>query len=87
MVGIVDLRDFLGLDSDGLVLPHMLDSHPLDIYASTRSPLSSHVEELYGKGDRALEQVAQRGSGVSFYGDLQDPSGCLPVQPIVGYLL
>jgi len=60
MVGIVDLRDFLRLDSDGLVLPHMLDSHPLDIYASTRSPLSSHVEELYGKGDRALEQVAQR---------------------------
>ena len=25
--------------------------------------------------------------GVSFYGDIQDPSVCLPVQPIVGYLL
>ena len=25
--------------------------------------------------------------GVSFYGDIQDPSVCLPVQPIVGYQL
>jgi len=46
-----------------------------------------HVEELYSKGDRALEQVTQRDCGVSFYGDIQDPSKCLPVQPIAGYLL
>ena len=35
----------------------------------------------------ALEQIAQRGCGVSFYGDIQDLSGRLPVQPIVGNLL
>ena len=41
-------------------------------------------ELLYGKSDGALEQAAQRGCGVSFYGDIQDSSGCLLVQPIVG---
>ena len=47
----------------------------------------TNVEELlYGKGDVTLEQVAQRGRGVSFYGDIQDPSERLPVQPIVGNL-
>ena len=44
-------------------------------------------KELYDKGDGVLEQATQRGCVVSFYGDIQDPSGCLPVQPIVGYLL
>ena len=39
----------------------------------------SHMEELYSKGDGALKQVAQRGCGVSFLGDVQDMSGCLPV--------
>jgi len=42
---------------------------------------------FYSKGDRALEHVAQRGFGVSFYGDIQDPSGCLSVRPIVHCLL
>jgi len=43
------------------------------------------MEELtYGKGNRALKQVAQIGCG-AFYGDIQDPSRCLPVCPIVGY--
>ena len=46
-----------------------------------------HVEELLcSKGDGALEQVAQKGCGAS-YGNIQDLSGHLPVQPIVGYLL
>ena len=43
-------------------------------------------ELLYGKDDGTLEQVAQRGCGVS-YGDIQDLAGCLPVQPIVRNLL
>ena len=32
----------------------------------------------------ALEQAAQKGCGVSFSGDTQDPPGQGPVQPAVG---
>jgi len=32
-------------------------------------------------------QATQRSCGVSFYEDIQDSSGCLTVQPVVGYLL
>lgn len=31
-------------------------------------------------GDHTLKQVAQRGCGVSFTGDIQEPSGHIPVQ-------
>ena len=42
---------------------------------------------LSSKDDGALEQVAQRGCGGPFCRGIQDLSGCLTVQPIVGYLL
>ena len=41
---------------------------------------------FFRKGDRALEQVAQRGCGVSFSGDIQDLPGHLPVQHGLGSL-
>ena len=44
-------------------------------------------ELLHSKDDGALEQAAQGGCGFSFSGDIQDLSGCLPVQPVVGGLL
>lgn len=39
---------------------------------------------LYCEGDRALEQVAQRGCEVSFSGGSQKPSGCHPAQCALG---
>ena len=46
---------------------------------------SEHEEELlHSEGDGALEQVAQRDSGFSFSGDIQDLPGRGPVQPALG---
>jgi len=48
---------------------------------------SEHEEELLpSEGDGSLEQAARGGCGVSFSGDIQDPSGQVPVQPAVGDL-
>jgi len=50
--------------------------------------LHQYVKELlHSEGDRALEQAARGGCGVSFSGDIQDPPGHLPVQHVVGGLL
>lgn len=38
---------------------------------------------LFCEGDRALEQVAQRGCGVTLPGDTQNVPGCDPTQPAI----
>jgi len=46
---------------------------------------SEHEEELlHSEGDRALEQAAQGGCGVSFSGDIQTLPGHGSVQPALG---
>lgn len=47
-------------------------------------PLQQEEKLLHWEGERALEQAAQTGGGVSFYGDFQTPPGCVPVQPALG---
>jgi len=49
-------------------------------------PYKHEEELLYCEGGGALAQSAQRGGGVSFSGDTQNPAGCFPVQPAVGNL-
>ncbi|KAJ7406963.1 hypothetical protein WISP_129717 [Willisornis vidua] len=45
-----------------------------------RSIPLEHDKELYCAGDRALEQIAQRGCGVSLTGDIVELSGQNPMQ-------
>ena len=46
--------------------------------------LQLDMKKNFFEGDRALEQAAQRGCGVSFSGDIQNPLGQDPVQPALG---
>lgn len=41
---------------------------------------------FYFEGDRALEQVIQKGHGISFSRDVQNPQGCDSVQLSLGEL-
>jgi len=50
-------------------------------------PSEHDAKLLYLEGDRALEQAAQRGCGVSFSGGTQNPYGYFPTQPAEGNLL
>ena len=46
---------------------------------------SEHKEIiLYFEDDRALAQAAQRGCGISYSGNVENPPGGVPVQPAVG---
>jgi len=42
----------------------------------------ANVTAVFKKGKK--EEIARRGCGVSFFGDIQDPSGHLPVQSLAG---
>lgn len=51
----------------------------------TQEIRSKYVAKLlYFEDDRALEHSAVRKCGVSFSGDIQNLSGCDPLQPALG---
>jgi len=54
------------------------------IYMATVPGNFPFCEKTQAISDGAMEQAVQRGCGVSFSGDIQDPLGRGPVQPAVG---
>jgi len=50
-------------------------------------PYKQAKEPSYCEDNRALEQLAQRSSGVSFSGDIQNMSQYFPVKPTVENML
>jgi len=60
----------------GQQLPAMLPTLPTSLCTHCWAPKKG--EECRSEGDGALEQVAWRGCGVSFSGDIPDPPGCGP---------
>jgi len=74
-----------------MVLGRWLDLMISEVFSNLNDSIilygapSQHEEELlYFEGGGALEPAAQRGCGVSFFGDIQNLPGCSPVQPAVG---
>ena len=53
-------------------------------WTQTEAPSEHEEELLHSEGDGALEQAVQGGCGVSFSGDIQDPTGQGPLQPTIG---
>ena len=56
--------------------------HPCAIVVPQSHFLPDAFGERKNGSDGAPEQVAQRGGGVSFCGDIQDLTGHLPVRPV-----
>ena len=53
-------------------------------WSSVTFERNQETEAVCSEGDRALQQAAQGGYGVSFSGDIHHPPGQGPVQPALG---